>query len=70
MQHLIAPERRYLVALDRYVDAGEKVAIVDEAVAASLIEQGWEPGPDETEPAPRSRARTKPPAATADTSEE
>lgn len=62
MPKVIAPSRRYLVALAREVEEGEVVE-VGEADACSLVEQGWEPAPDEptTSPAPR-RAGTKPAA--------
>jgi hypothetical protein len=41
MQTVIAPRGCYLVALAREVEEGEHVE-VDDDVAASLIEQGWE----------------------------
>lgn len=41
MQTVIAPRGCYLVALAREVEEGEHVE-VDDDVAVSLIEQGWE----------------------------
>lgn len=40
MEHVIASEDRYLVAVSRHVRAGEPVE-VDEVTAASLRAQGW-----------------------------
>lgn len=42
MPYVTAPADLYLVAISAHVKKGDVVE-VDEATAASLVEQGWEP---------------------------